>query len=93
MVSMNIQSSNIIPITEARSSLGDLAERVKGNQYIVLTKSGSPKAALVDIAYLEQLQEDIAKFYKKTFIDPKLLPFTRVFSDQEIAEWEKEDRL
>ena len=90
---MDIQSSNIIPITQARSNLGDLAERVKGEHYIVLTKSGSPKAALVDIVYLEKLQEDLAKFYKKTFIDPKLLPLTREFSDKEIAEWEKEDRL
>lgn len=26
-------------------------------------------------------------------IDPKLLPLTRKFTDKEIAEWEKEDKL
>lgn len=90
---MNISASNIIPITQARSKLGDLAGRVSGDNYIVLTKGGSPQAALVDIDYLMRLQKDVEKMYKKTFIDPKLLPYTREFSDKEIKEWEEEDRL
>ncbi len=90
---MNGSSLNIIPLTKARAQLGDLANMVRGENYIVLTKGGSPKAALVDIDYLNKLQKEIKNIYQKTYIDPKLLPFTREFSDQEIAEWQKEDTL
>lgn len=90
---MNPFLSNIMPVTQARAKLGDLAEKVRGKKYVILTKGGKPEAALVDIRYLSRLEEDVAKIYQKTFIDPKLLPFTRRFSDKEIAEWEKEDRL
>jgi len=89
----NISSTNIISLTEARSKLGYLIKKASGEDYIILTKSGSPEAALVDIEYLMRLQKMVAKIYQKTFIDPKLLPFTRGFSDIEIAEWEKEDKL
>lgn len=30
---------------------------------------------------------------RKTFIDPKLLKYTREFKDEEIKEWEEEDAL
>lgn len=84
---------NIIPVTKARIKLGDLTEKVQGENYVVLTKSGNPKAALVDINYLTKLQKAVRQIYQKTFIDPKLLPFTREFSDEEIREWTKEDTL
>jgi len=84
---------NIIPITKARSKLGNLAEKVAKDNYIILTKDGSPKAALVDISYLENLEKQVKKIYGKTFIDPKLIKYTREFSDEEIKEWEKEDVL
>lgn len=60
---------------------------------IVLTKDGSPKAALVDISYLTNLEKQVRKIYRKTFINPKLLKYTREFTDEEIKEWEKEDTL
>jgi prevent-host-death family protein len=84
---------NIIPITKARGKLGDLAEKVSKNNYIILTKDGSPKAALVDVSYLTNLEKQVQKVYKKTFIDAKLLRYTRKFTDKEIKEWEKEDIL
>lgn len=84
---------NIIPITKARGKLGDLAEKVSKNNYIILTKDGSPKAALVDISYLTNLEKQVRKVYKKTFIDPKLLKYTRKFTDKEIKVWGKEDTL
>lgn len=84
---------NIIPITKARGRLGDLAEKVVKDNYIILTKDGSPKAALVDISYLTNLEQQVRKAYRKTFIDPKLLKYTREFSDEEIKEWEKRDAL
>lgn len=90
---MNQLLTNIVPITKARGKLGDLAEKVKGGRYVVLTKGGKPEAVLVDIEYLARLEEEVAKIYQKTFIDPKLLPLTRKFTDKEIAEWEKEDKL
>jgi len=86
-------NTNIVPITRARNSLGILTKRVRGDQYIVLTKGGNPQAALVDVAYLKHLEEEVKKIYDKTFIDPKLLPLTRNFSQKEINEWQKEDRL
>lgn len=84
---------NIIPITKARSELGSLADKVSKDNYIILTKDGSPKAALVDISYLTSLENQVKKTYKKTFIDPKLLKYTREFTNEEIKEWEKEDSL
>lgn len=90
---MDINLTNIIPVTQARSRLGDLAEKVIGEDYVVLTKGGVPKAALVDVKYLFKLQKAVASIYKKTFIDPKLLKYTRLFSQSEIESWQKEDQL
>jgi len=90
---MDVAISNIIPITKARSKLGNLAEKVSGSKYIILTKDGSPKAALVDVDYLTNLEEEIKKLYQQTFINPKLLKYTREFSDKEIHQWQKEDIL
>lgn len=90
---MNISPNNIIPITKARGKLGDLADKVRGENYVVFTKGGNPKAALVDIDYLTKLQKEIKNIYQKTFIDPKFLKYTREFSEEEIQEWLKEDSL
>lgn len=90
---MNISPNNIIPITKARGKLGDLADKVRGGNYVVFTKGGNPKAALVDINYLTKLQKEIRNIYQKTFIDPKLLKYTREFSAEEIKEWLREDTL
>jgi len=84
---------NVMPITEARNQLGKLAEKVNGENTFVLTKSGRPWIALVDIDYLTKLQETVDKIYQKTYIDPNLLPFTRKFSQTEIEKWLKEDQL
>ena len=90
---MNISPSDIIPVTEARSKLGDLTEEVSKDRYIILTKAGKPKAAIVDINYLNKLQDEVRKIYQKTYIDPTLLPLTRKFTDEEIKEWLEEDKL
>lgn len=90
---MNIIASNIIPITAARGKLGDLAEKVSGGEYIILTKDGSAKAALVDIDYLVKLEREVKNLYKQTFIDPKLLKYTRTFDSEEIKQWQEEDTL
>lgn len=90
---MNNNPVNIVPITLARTKLGALTEDVMGENYVVLTKGGRAKAALVDINYLTKLQKDVKNIYQKTFIDPKLLPFTREFSDKEVDEWSENDAL
>lgn len=90
---MNGTAANIIPLTKARAKLGNLANQIKDDDYIILTKGGSPRAALVDIDYLNKLQKAVKNIYQKTYIDPKLLPFTREFSDEEIEQWQKEDAL
>ncbi len=90
---MNIQNSRIIPVSEARAKLGNLLDQAKNDQYFLLTRGGKVKAALVDIDYLEKLQKDLNGLYGKTYIDPKLLPLTRKFSDEEIAQWLKDDQL
>lgn len=88
-----MNSTNIVPITKARASLGDLAASVKGENYIILTKGGEANVALVDIKYLQSLEDEVKKMFGKTFIDPKLLPMTREFSKNEIDKWKKDDEL
>jgi prevent-host-death family protein len=90
---MLIQLKSIIPLTKARTILSDLVKRVKNENFIVLTKGGEPTAAIVDINYLKKLEEDASKVYSKTFIDPKLVKHTRIFSDDEIERWQKEDQI
>lgn len=90
---MDIQLSNIIPITKARGRLGNLASQAIASNYFVLTKDGNPSVALVDFNYLKKLEETVKIVYQKTFIDSKLEKFTRKFSNSEIEEWLKEDEL
>lgn len=84
---------NIVPITKARGELGNLAESVSGENYVLLTREGKPIVAMVDPKYLERLQRDLAKFYQKTYIDQNLLPYAREFSDKEISAWLEEDKI
>lgn len=90
---MNLPSPKIIPISQARAKLGDLADQASGSNYFLLTRSGKPEVALVDVKYLEKLEQDLLKIYQKTYIDPKLLPLTREFSDEEIKQWSQEDKI
>lgn len=93
LFSMDVSLTRIVPVTKARNSLKSLTDIVQKDDYVVLTKGGVPKAALVDIDYLTKLQQAVAKLYQKTFLSPKLLPYTRIFTKEEIEEWEKADAL
>lgn len=88
---MQNMTSNIIPVTKARDILGNLTEQVSDDKFVILTKGGSPQAAIVNYDYLIKLQMTVNKFYQQTYIDPSLLPFAREFSDEEINEWQNED--
>ncbi len=90
---MDLQSTNIIPITQARTKLGNLAEMAISSNYFVLTKGTKPPVALVDLSYLRNLENTVKNIYRKTFIDPKLDKYTRSFSNEEINQWLQEDQL
>lgn len=86
-------TQTILPVTKARERLGKLADEVVGEKYVVLTKGGRPRVAVVDWEYFEELKQEVQKIYGQTFIDPATLPYTREFSDKEVKEWQEEDQL
>lgn len=90
---MSLQTTNIIPITQARTKLGDLASLAIADNYFLLTKGGNPTVALVDFKYLKKLENIVSQMYQKTYIEPKLEKYSRNFSDQKIKEWQIEDQL
>ena len=88
-----INQNLIYPVSQAREIFGALIDQVKKDKTILVTKQGRVKAAIIDFDYLLKMKKDLDSFYQKTYIDRKLLPFTRVFSDREIQEWLTEDSL
>ena len=90
---MDINQDNIYPVSQARSKFSKLIDQVGKSKIILVTKKGKVKVALIDFGYLQKIKKDLESIYKKTFIDRKLLPFSRNFTDQEIKEWSKEDVL
>ncbi|OQX50775.1 hypothetical protein B5M47_03155 [candidate division CPR3 bacterium 4484_211] len=83
---------NTITVTDARSKLGKLVSKVQNQQTYLLTKRGYPKAVLVDVNYWEQVLGKLHKLYQSTFVDPKLIKYTREFSRKEIEQWAKKDK-
>lgn len=85
---------NTIPVTDARKTLNMLVGKSKRKKRpYILTKRGRPQAVLMDIALWYDIEQRLAALYKKTYIDPKLLPYTRDFTDKEIQEWLRNDQL
>lgn len=58
---MSIKTKNIISITEARSNIFDIAERIQehGNHYI-FTENGKAKMAVMSAVEYDSLMEDLA---------------------------------
>lgn len=83
----------IIPITEARSRLSRLAEETEKDKWFFLTKGGRPKVVLVGVDLWLKINKEIQKFTQKTFINTAVLPFIRSFTDKEVNQWLKEDKL
>ena len=52
---LQVSLDQIIPLTTARSRLSELVEKTYNNRFWVLTKSGKPRVALVDVEYLDKL--------------------------------------
>lgn len=92
-MNQQLTPQQFIPVTEARGRLSDLIEEAQENKWFFLTKRGRPKVVLVGVTLWTKINQEIQKFTQKTFIAPKVLPFTRLFSDKEIKRWLKEDKL
>lgn len=56
---MDISLQKIIPFTEARNKLSDLVDRVRKEQFFVISKQNRQKAVLVDIDYFQSLQKEL----------------------------------
>lgn len=50
-----IQADQFIPISKARSTLSSLIEDIGEKNFLVLVRKYKPKAALVDLSFLEKL--------------------------------------
>jgi len=80
-----------IPITDARNKIGRLTDRLDKTKSVLLTKRGRPQAILIGIDYWNRIAKQLDLLTQKTFINKKLMPFTREFGSQEIKEWLEED--
>ena len=90
---MTAVTDNLIPVSDARGKLGKLVNLVGKKGSFVFTQRGNPKAVLVDVKLWNKLIKRLSDLYQKTYIDPKLVSYTREFTDQEISQWLKEDQL
>ena len=88
-----IVQSEVYPISQARGIFGALIDKLKEDKTILFSKKGKIKAALVDFDYLKKIQADINRLYQRTYIDKKLIPSTRIFTQKEVSEWLEEDKL
>jgi prevent-host-death family protein len=50
---MSITSRDVVPLTQARASLSDLADEVKRGAEKIITKNGESYVALIDAARLD----------------------------------------
>lgn len=71
---MPMRSDMVIPATKVRSEFTRIIPFIRGDQYFTLTYKGYPRLALVDIEYLEQLED------RKIF-ERALARTTKMFAD------------
>lgn len=58
---MSIQTSDVVPFSQARATLSDLAEQVKAGAEKIITKNGESYVALIDakrLDYYHQLERE-----------------------------------
>lgn len=58
---MGISASDVVPFSQARATLSELAEQVKGGAEKVITKNGESYVALIDakrLDYYHQLERE-----------------------------------
>lgn len=71
---MPMRSNMVIPATKVRYELSKILPQIQGNQYYTLTYKGYPKVALVDLKYLEQLED-------KRLLEKASKETSKMFSD------------
>jgi prevent-host-death family protein len=92
---LQIKPKNIIPITEARGKLDNLINEAKGSNFFVISRQGKPKAALIDLEYImelekkldfttwkqlrEEMQSDFKKYLTNKGYDPKKMTEEEVY--------------
>lgn len=54
-MTLRVAADRIISVAEARTRLSELVEDVAADAFWVLTKGGKPRAAVVDVDYLDRL--------------------------------------
>lgn len=57
---LQVRTDRLIPLTKARQQIGRLIDLVQDDEFYVITSTGTPKVALVDVdylGYLKQLEE------------------------------------
>lgn len=92
---LNVNVNNIIPVSKARANLDDVMNKVNGtDEIVVLTKSGQPKAAMVDPDLLGQLlrRERLGSFLgknRRAFMN--YLRYDLKMSERKIASLNDED--
>lgn len=52
---LSVTLDKIIPVSKARANFSDLLDKVKDEEYLILSKRYKPKAALVDLDFLGKL--------------------------------------
>jgi prevent-host-death family protein len=62
---MHLKANNLVPITEARSNLTPLIEKVNKGQPVILTKQGKAAAVLISASDFDQLQKISYQVSKK----------------------------
>lgn len=83
---------NTLSINEASGKLSQLAKQSAQNYYL-LTQSGQPRLVLLSFDVWKKMTQDIQRFCYQTFIDEETLPKIKSFSQDEINQWLKEDKL
>ncbi|MBI3576938.1 type II toxin-antitoxin system Phd/YefM family antitoxin [Candidatus Gottesmanbacteria bacterium] len=56
---LQIKPQNIIPITAARAKLDDLVTQARGSNMFVISRKGKAEAAVIDVAYLMELEKKL----------------------------------
>lgn len=60
---LQVNPKNIIPVTEARANLNQLISQTQKEKISLLTKQGRPVIAVVDLSYLEFIQDKLNQFF------------------------------
>ena len=54
---MGISARDVVPFTQARATLSDLAEQVKAGAEKIITKNGEPAVAMIDARRLDHYHQ------------------------------------